>query len=288
MENGPLPLAQPVDCARADLELSPDDMRALGKAALDRVVSFISTLSAQPALGDVHAEELCRALREPVPAAGAAFEPLLDQLFDTLIPRSFNAAGPGYLAFIPGGGLFPAALADFIADGVNRYTGVWKAAPALVQLEANALGWLRDWMLFPPTARGLLTTGGSMANFNAIVCARERHLGPELRRGVLYTSTQVHHSVLKSAKLAGILPDRVRSIAVDADYRMRVDELAAAVEDDRRHGLVPFMVVSTAGTTNTGAVDPLPAITSLAAGRCGTTWTARTAPSSMPWRRSAP
>ena len=119
-------------------------------------------------------------------------------------PRSsFTASSPGYLAFIPGGGIYPAALADFIADTTNRYTGVWQAAPALVQLEANALDWLRDWMEFPSEARGLFTSGGSMATFNAIVCARERYLGAEIRRGVLYTSDQAHHSVVKSAKLAG-------------------------------------------------------------------------------------
>ena len=139
---------------------------------------------------------------------------------------------PGYLAYIPGGGLYPAALADFIADTTNRYTGVWQAAPALVQLEANALDWLRDWMGFPAEARGLFTTGGSMATFNAIVCARERHLGADIRRGVLYTSDQAHHSVLKSAKLAGVMPDRVRAIRVRRrSSGCRVD---AAARGDRR------------------------------------------------------
>ena len=84
------------------------------------------------------------------------------------------------------------------------------AAPALVQLESNALDWLRDWMGFPETTRGLFTTGGSMATFNALLCAREKHLGTAIREGVVYTSDQAHHCVLKSAKLAGILPDRVR------------------------------------------------------------------------------
>ena len=129
-----------------------------------------------------------------------------------------------------------------------------------MQLEANALDWLRDWMGFPPEARGLFTTGGSMATFNAIVCARERHLGAEIRRGVLYTSDQAHHSVLKSAKLAGVMPDRVRPIASDDRFRMRVDLLTEAIAADRRAGLTPFAVVSSAGTTNTGAVDPLDAI----------------------------
>jgi aromatic-L-amino-acid decarboxylase len=238
-------------------------MRTMGRATLDRVVDHLAALADQPSCGDVRAEDLCRALREPAPDEGSALDPLLALLFDDLIPRSFLTPGPGYLAYIPGGGLFPAALADLIADTTNRFTGVWQAAPALVQLEANVLEWFRAWMEFPPTTRGLFTTGGSMANFNAIVCARERHLGPDIRRGVLYTSTQAHHSVMKSAKLAGIAPDRIRAIEADDAFRMRTDALDQAVGDDRARGLVPFLVVSSAGTTNTGAVDPLDEIADL-------------------------
>jgi aromatic-L-amino-acid decarboxylase len=232
---------------------------------VQRCIAHIASLDRQPACGDVDAAELCRALREPAPQHGVALEPLLDQLFRDWIPRSFTAPSPGYFAYIPGGGIFPAALADFITDTTNRYTGVWQAAPALVQLEANALDWLRDWMGFPPEARGLFTTGGSMATFNAIVCARERHLGAEIRRGVLYTSDQAHHSILKSAKLAGVMPDRVRGIDSDDRFRMRLDHLAEAIAADRRNGFTPFAVVSSAGTTNTGAVDPLEAINGVCA-----------------------
>ena len=240
-------------------------MRAMADAVVTRCIDHIASLDRQPICGDVHAEDLCRAMREPAPEQGAPLEPLLDQLFRDWIPRSFTAPGPGYLAYIPGGGAYPAALADFIADTTNRYTGVWQAAPALVQLEANALDWLREWMDFPPTARGLFTTGGSMAMFNAIVCARERHLGADIRPGVLYTSDQAHHSVLKSAKLAGVMPDRVRPIESDDRFRLRADRLEQAIAADRRAGLAPFAVVSTAGTTNTGAVDPLDAIADLCA-----------------------
>jgi aromatic-L-amino-acid decarboxylase len=240
-------------------------MRAMADEVVGRCIAHIAALDRAPACGDVDAAALCRTMRETAPEQGVALEPLLDQLFRDWIPRSFTAPSPGYLAFIPGGGLYPAALADFIADATNRYTGVWQAAPALVQLEANALEWLRDWMEFPPETRGLFTTGGSMATFNAIVCARERHLGADIRRGVLYTSDQAHHSVLKSAKLAGVMPDRVRPIASDDRYRMRIDRLTEAVAADRRAGLTPFAVVSSAGTTNTGAVDPLDAIADVCA-----------------------
>ncbi|HEY7286370.1 MAG TPA: aminotransferase class V-fold PLP-dependent enzyme, partial [Vicinamibacterales bacterium] len=248
-----------------DLELSGEEMRAIAADVSARAIAHIESLADQPVCGDVDAAALCRAMREPVPEAGTELGPIIDQLFRDWIPRSFTAPSPGYLAYIPGGGLYTAAIADFIAGTTNRYTGVWQAAPALVQLEANALDWLREWMGFPVEARGLFTSGGSMATFNAILCARERHLGSEIRRGVLYTSDQAHHSVLKSAKLAGIMPDRVRAIPCDAQYRLPVDALVGAIEHDRRDGLVPFAVISSAGTTNTGAVDPLDAIADLCA-----------------------
>lgn len=230
-----------------------------------RCIDHLAALPSKPIRGDIAASDLCRALREPAPERGTALEPLLDTVFDQCLPRTFGTPHPGYLAYIPGGGLYPAALADFIANTTNRYTGVWFAAPALVQLETNALAWLAEWMGFPSSTRGLFTVGGSMANFNAILCARERHLGTDIRRGVLYTSDQVHHSVLKSAKMAGVFPDRVRAIACDERYRIPPAALEAAIAEDRRAGLVPFIAVSSAGTTNTGAVDPLDAIGKLCA-----------------------
>jgi len=247
------------------LEFSAAEMQAMAEAVIARSIDHIASADRQPIRGDVDADALCRSLRESAPEQGTALDELLDHLFRDCIPRSFTTIGPGYLAYIPGGGLYTAALADFIADTTNRFTGIWQAAPVLVQLEANALDWLRDWMGFPDTTRGLFTTGGSMATFNAILCARERLLGADIRRGVLYTSDQAHHSVLKSAKMAGVMPDRVRAIRTDDRYRLDVKALGDAMEDDRAGGLTPFAVVSNAGTTNTGAVDPLDAVADLCA-----------------------
>ena len=245
-------------------------MHAMGDSVLRRVIAHLATIGEQPVRGDVDAAAMCRAMREPVPERGSELNPLLDALFDEWIPRTYNTASPGYLAFIPSGGVFPGALADLISNGVNRYTGVWRAAPALVQLESNALDWLRDWMQFPASTRGVFTTGGSTANLTAIVCARERGLGTDIRPGVMYASDQVHHSVVKSARLAGVMPDRIRSIPVDDLFRMRVDALEDAIRRDKAAGLVPFLVVSSAGTTNTGAVDPLLEIAAVC--RAGTLW----------------
>jgi aromatic-L-amino-acid/L-tryptophan decarboxylase len=249
----------------AAMEFSPDAMRAMGQAVVDRAVAHIASLPSQHSRGDVQDTDRLRALREPPPESGSDLDPLLDLLFQDLIPRSFTTTGSGYLAYIPGGGVYPAALADFIADTTNRYTGIWMAAPALVQLEANVLEWLREWMDFPAGTAGLLTTGGSGATFNAIACARERLLGHNIRAGTLYTSSQGHHCINKAAKLAGIAPDRVRSIPVDDAFRMDVAALADAIARDRAQGLIPFFVASSAGTTNTGAVDPLDDIADLCA-----------------------
>jgi len=249
----------------ADLEFTPEQMRNMAHDAVERIVTHIASLPDQPARGDVDVEDACRAMRESVPETGSELDALLTPFFEEWVGHSFTTPGPGYLAYIPGGGVFPAALADLIANATNRYVGVWQAAPQLAQLEANVLEWFRDWMGFPETARGLLTTGGSMANFGAIVCAREKLLGTDLRMGVIYASTETHHCVAKAAKLAGILPDRVRVLPVDDNFGMSMPALREAIAADRAAGLRPFLVASTAGTTNTGAVDPLEAIADLCA-----------------------
>ncbi|MCC6242965.1 MAG: aminotransferase class V-fold PLP-dependent enzyme [Gemmatimonadaceae bacterium] len=249
----------------AAMEFAPEVMREMTHTVVERTIAHLASLAEQPSCGDVHDHDRLRALREAAPEHGTAIEPLLALLFDDLIPRSFTTTGPGYLAYIPGGGVYPAALADYISDATNRYTGIWMAAPALVQLEANVLEWLRDWMGFPTGTAGLLTTGGSGATFNAIAAAREQKLGTDIRAGTLYTSSQGHHCINKAAKLAGIAADRVRSIPVDQQFRMDVDALANAIAADRAQGLTPFFVASSAGTTNTGAVDPLDDIADLCA-----------------------
>ncbi|MEO8746347.1 MAG: pyridoxal-dependent decarboxylase, partial [Rhodanobacter sp.] len=140
----------------ANLDLSPAEMLAMGNAVVARAVAHLAAIPEAPSSGDyTDIEALCRSLREAAPEQGTPLEALLDPLFDEWIPRSFTTPAGGYLAYIPGGGVYPAALADFIADTTNRFTGIWQAAPALVQLEANALDWLREWMQFPTTTRGL-------------------------------------------------------------------------------------------------------------------------------------
>jgi len=247
------------------LELSPEQMTAWTEGALRRIVAHLETLPQQPSADLEGAESMARAMIEPLPQAGTSVEALFDWLFEHAIPKSFNTAGPGYLGYIPGGGLFHAALADLVADAANRFVGVWAAAPLLAQLEANVVRWFCEIVGYPPSARGVLTTGGSLANFSAIVTARRTQLPENFLNGTIYASEQTHHSVSKAAALAGFPPGNVRAVDTDAAFCLRPDALEAATARDRRDGRTPFLLVGNAGTTNTGAVDDLDALADLSA-----------------------
>lgn len=250
---------------RHELELDGRQLRRLVHLAAERVARFVETLPEQPAADVEGAAELARSLIEPLPEQGTSFEALLDLLFDRVVPKSFNTTSPGYLAYIPGGGLLQTAVADFLGDAVNRYVGVWLAAPGMAQLEANVVRWFADLVGFPKQASGFLTSGGSLANFGAVVAARHHLLGDHLLRGTAYASDQAHHSVEKALALAGIPKANLRLIPSDEHFRIRPDLLEERIEADRRAGHIPFLVVGNAGTTNTGAVDDLEALAAIAA-----------------------
>ena len=185
------------------------------------------------------------------------FESALELVFDRLAPKSFNNPGPGFLAYVPGGGLVHSALADLISNVLNRYLTVWEAAPGLVQLEANVVRWFCRMFGYGPGSGGYLSSGGSLANLSAVAAARTDKLGENFLRGTIYASAQAHHSVLKAASLAGFPSRNVRTLDVDDRFRLRLDELERRIERDAADGFTPFLVVANAGSTDFGAVDPL-------------------------------
>jgi aromatic-L-amino-acid decarboxylase len=251
--------------SRGPYPLEPDAeaMRSMGERALEFLVRFVEGLPDAPAADLEGGLELARQLRAPPPEAGGDFEELLRE-FEAATAKGFNTAGPGYLAFIPGGGLFAAALADFLALGVNRFVNLWTAAPALTQVELNVVRWLCDLFGYPPGSLGILTSGGSMANFSAVVTARRALLGEDFQEGTLYASEQTHASVWKGAMLAGFPARSLRRVPVTPDLRVDVEALREMVGKDRAAGRTPFLVVANAGTVNTGAVDPMGELAALA------------------------
>ena len=202
------------------------------------------------------------AVRRHVP--GRPLAELLD-VVDRAATKGFDTANPGFVGYIPGGGLYAAAIGDFLACVVNRYTGVSAPAPALVQLEASLLRWLCGLFDLPSSAQGVLTPGGSMSTFSALVAARSDRLGEQFLDGTLYVSDEVHHSVAKSAQIAGFPADAVRVVPADDALRLDPGALKEAVRRDRAAGRRPFLVVASAGTINAGMVDPLEAVADVAA-----------------------
>ncbi len=254
--------------AKRGTPLEPDEgaMRELVAKVVDRVVDHILSLPEQPGYVDTTAAiEASKALVERLPTSPTPFEDLLDELFLEHAPQSFTTAGPGYLAYVPGGGLFHSAIADLIADTLNRYTGVLAAAPGFVQLERNVVRWFAEIIGYPASSSGILTSGGSLANLSGIVAARVEKLGDEFLGGIVYVSDQVHHCVSKAARIAGIPRRNLRVLPVDESFRLSPTVVAEAIAKDRGEGHVPFLLVASAGTTNTGAVDPLPELAELAA-----------------------
>ena len=177
-----------------------------------------------------------------------------------------NPASGGHLGYIPGGGIVYSAFGDFLADITNRFAGVFFAGPGAVRMENLLLQWMAEMIGYPKRAAGNLTSGGSVANLIGIVTARDAHdlRAKDIERSVVYTTQQVHHSVDKALRIAGLKECVKRYIDLDDKYRMRADKLEQAIKNDRNTGLNPWLVIASAGTTDTGAVDPLKAIGEIA------------------------
>jgi len=245
------------------LEPQPEELEEQTRAVADFLLAQLRTLDQQPSFDLDGVEALRASFREACPETGRPLPHLFERL-QPAIAKSYNTAGPGYLAYIPGGGVYAAALADFIATATNRYVGVTQAAPALAQIEETTVAWLGELMGLPATARGILTSGGSLSNFSAIVTARHERLGEDFRDGVIYFSDQTHYCVTKAARLAGFPRPSLRALPTDARLRLAPEALEEAVRQDRAKGRRPFLVVANVGTTNTGAIDPLPELLRIA------------------------
>jgi aromatic-L-amino-acid decarboxylase len=246
------------------LDPSQEQMREMGEEALAYVIDFLTKRDTAPASSFEGAIDAARAHREAPPELGGDFGPLIE-LIEAIASNSADNTGPGFLAYIPGGGLFAASLADLLSTTVDRFVNLWGEAPVAAQVEENVVRWLCDLFGFPPSSRGVLTSGGSMANFSAVVSARNARLGDAFLDGTIYVSEQVHASVLKAARLAGFPMANVRNVPVLPSLRVDPDAMRRMIAQDRATGLRPFLVVASAGTTNTGAVDPIEACAELCA-----------------------
>lgn len=243
-------------------------MQRLGRRVADVVAEHLATLRSQPVITGDLPLPIRRRLAAAAPEEGTEFETLLQTLRSDVLAYTAREPHPGFMGYVPSCPTFPAVLGDWLATGYNVFAGVWSIAEGPNALELAVLNWFRDWIGMPAGASGLLTSGGSGATLTAIVAARHAVVGDDasrLPRLTLYTSDQAHSAVLRAAWIAGVPRGQVRVLPSDADFRLRPADVRAAMDADRAAGFLPVAVVGSAGTTNTGAVDPLDELADLCA-----------------------
>ena len=243
-----------------ELDLAPDEMRRLGYWVVDRVVEHFAGLRDTPALRTGSPAELMAALGGPPPEEPGDPLAAMTTLLDSALLNMQHADHPRFFARVPGPSSFAGVLGEWLGTGFNVIVASWAGGSGPATVELVVLEWLRELLGLPEGTEGVLLSGGSLANMTGLAAARHRH-GP----GVAYLSDQTHASIARGLRHLGFAPEQVRVLPSDAGLRLDPAAVAAAVTEDRAAGRRPGFVVASAGTTNSGAVDPLDALADLCA-----------------------
>jgi glutamate/tyrosine decarboxylase-like PLP-dependent enzyme len=205
-------------------------------------------------------------LEQPFSDKPAPMAELLETIDSAVNQEGINPASGGHMGYIPGGGVYPAALGDYLADVTNRYSGVSFASPGAAKMEQQLVHWMTTMVGYSAGAGGDLTSGGSIANLTAIVTAREtmRIRSRDVENSCIYTTTDAHHCIDKSLRAAGLAECKRRSVPMDGRFRMDIKALREQILSDKPSGLRPWLIIASAGTTDTGAVDPIDGMGDLA------------------------
>ena len=242
------------------LGMEADEMRRLGHLLVDLVVDRQMRKSSEPAIVEASPAELMAALGGPLPEAPLDAEESLKLLAEVALACQQHGDHPRYFARVPGPCSFAAILGEWLGTGFNAISASWGGGSGPATIELVAIEWLRRMIGMPDGTEGVMLSGGSIANVTAFLAARA-----ELGRGVSYYTDQTHSSLHRDLVAMGCIDEHMHKMPSDDDYRMSIDTLQAAVAADRAAGLHPVMVIATAGTTNTGAADPLHEIADLCA-----------------------
>jgi glutamate/tyrosine decarboxylase-like PLP-dependent enzyme len=238
------------------LAMDVETMRRAGYATVDALVARLANPEADPVLRRASAAEMRSRLGGPPPEQAGDYKAVLARVITDVLPYAARTDHPGYFAFIPIFTTWPAALAELTAAAANPHCAMWMQAAGAAQVELEVIDWFRTWLGMPADTAGVLVSGGSAANLTALLVAREAVGGPS-GNTVVYVSDQAHSSLARTARAMGLRPRQVRVLPTDDRWRLLPDTVAAAVRADRRAGRVPFALCASAGSTNTGAVDPL-------------------------------
>jgi glutamate/tyrosine decarboxylase-like PLP-dependent enzyme len=241
-------------------QLEPDEgqRESMTTRVVNHANAFLSRMPEAPAY--FMSEDKGRALYDhPITEEPTDLQLLLELVDRHVERQGINPGSAGHLAYIPGGPLYPSALGDFLAAVNNCFDGHFYGGPGAVRMENLLLRWIADVVAYPAEAAGNLTSGGSMANLIGFVTAREafQMRAKDVARSVVYLTNQAHHSVIKSLHVVGLRECIKRTVPTDDHHRMVTDELERLIRQDSNAGLRPWLVVAAAGSTDTGAVDPL-------------------------------
>jgi glutamate/tyrosine decarboxylase-like PLP-dependent enzyme len=233
-------------------------MRRLAEAATDRLLGRLEGLRADAPWRGASRTELEKLLREPAPEHGQDALAVLERAVRDVLPVAARVDHPRFLAFVPSSPTWPGVIADYLAAGFNTFQGTWLGSGGPSQVELVVIEWFRQWLELPEGAGGLFTSGGSAAILDALVAAREAAGSPE--RPAVILGDQTHSAFSRAARIVGVRPDGIVVVPSDESFRLDPQALIAAISSARERGLAPIAVCANAGTTNTGAVDPLPSI----------------------------
>jgi aromatic-L-amino-acid decarboxylase len=249
------------------LEMAPDDFRRVGHDLVDRIADFLGTLRDRPlTAGETPAEIRNLMGRASLPIAGTAAAALLPDTARLLFDHSLFNGHPRFMGYITSSAAPLGALAEMLAATVNPNVGGWELSPVASEIEAQTVRWVAELVGYPVGCGGLLVSGGNMANFGCFLAGRRAILGESARtEGIprdgaalrVYTSAGTHTWIQKACDLFGLGTDAIRWIPTDAAQRMRADLLRERIREDLARGDRPIMVVGTAGSVSTGAVDPI-------------------------------
>lgn len=250
------------------MELPPEQINRLGERAAAFVARYLSELDDGPILAEgLSPESLEALLAEPLPRQAQAVEAVWDDFLGRIARNSVRIGHPRFLAWTRTSPLAAAVYAEALAAALNQSVAVWDGAPAATQVELLVIGWLKALSGYDPAAGGLLTSGGSMANFVCLQAALAA-ADPGVREAGLsggapftvYVTSETHYCVMKAAEMMGLGRKYVRAVPVDEQLRMSPEALADQIQADRAAGLRPLAVAATLGTVNTGACDDLVAL----------------------------
>ena len=245
---------------RQALEFSRDEMREIGYRVIDMLVDYYESRADRPVAEKLDHDMLDAILREPLPRGAGDWREALAQFERQVVDSSNRVDHPRFFGYIPLANNFIGVMADALAAGYNIFNAVWLQGAGAAQIERLTVDWLRQIFKLPPTAGGTFVSGGSAANLTALAVAREIQLQGDRHAAVAYCSDQIHFAVSRGMRLLGFAPEQLRVIPSDDRFRLPMERLRAAIAEDRAAGKRPFCVIASAGTTNTGAVDPLVAL----------------------------